>query len=136
LHLLEMTFGFFFEQLHFFSICSSSRDFGVEQFFRADGFQAVDPSPWFFDEVSDSRPFHKNVYPIDKKKQCLALLTWLRLHFFKKKTLKCSKNWRHFKFSFVLKTDYVIIEQTTWLVFHADRTNFQLRKHSWIVYSS
>jgi hypothetical protein len=24
---------------------SSSRDFGVEQFFRADEFQAVDPSP-------------------------------------------------------------------------------------------
>jgi hypothetical protein len=44
-----MTFGGVFEQFHFFlasaRTVSSSQDFGVEQFFRADEFRAVDPSP-------------------------------------------------------------------------------------------
>jgi hypothetical protein len=38
-----------FEQINIFlssaQTVSSSRDFGVEQFFRADEFRAVDPSP-------------------------------------------------------------------------------------------
>jgi hypothetical protein len=46
-----MTFWGVFEQFNFFlasaRTVSSNQDFGVEQFFRADEFRAVDPSPYF-----------------------------------------------------------------------------------------
>ncbi len=35
---------------------SSSRDFGVEQFFRADEFRAVDPSP----KIPKKKPVNQN----------------------------------------------------------------------------
>ncbi len=94
----------------------------IENRTKWEKFQKFDFRRSDFLTMCDSRLFHTNFYPIDKKgsDEC-KLFAWLRLHFFIKKTLKCSKNWRHFKFSFVLKTDYLIIEQTTWLVFHADR---------------
>jgi hypothetical protein len=47
---------------------SSSRDFGVEQFFRADEFRAVDPSPNFVDKflfIFEKTKTHKEILYIN-----------------------------------------------------------------------